>query len=344
MELMALLLARPRRKTRKTRQAATAVAALLSLGLVVSGCSSSDDDGAASSSDAQDGTRTVTDSEGTQVEVPAHPERAATLHFAATEALLDLGVAPVVQGSGNLKSLLPADDYEKVKDVPQLDQSDTDIEKIAQAKPDIILAADMVDKQTVEQLRDIAPVYVYTHAKDRSNWEGRGDQIADAMNLGDKLDDVKKELKDRQQEIADKYKGTLEGFRGALFGGWKENSFTVIGPESMPGRILAPAGLQWDATTTDMTKGIDGQELSQSVENLPSTLKDADAVFYGTDLFGKPAVDTGSVLELQAYKDLPAVKAGKSFPIGKQTIAGYMDAFNALDFLEDALKKLEQDK
>lgn len=332
------------RRSARSRKATAAVAGLLSLGLVVSGCSSSDDEGASAtdSQSAEDGTRTVTDSEGTQVEVPAHPERAATLHFAATEALLDLGVTPVLQGSGNLKTLLPADEYEKVKDVPQVELgADLNVEEIAQADPDIILAADMVDKKIVEQLKEIAPVYVYTHKKDRSNWEGRGDQIADAMNLGDKLDDVKTELKDRQQEIADKYKGTLSGMHAALFGAWKPNEFSIVGPESMPGHILVPAGLQWDATTTDLTRGIDGQELTQSTEKITSTLKDAEVIFYGTDLFGEPADETGPVLEMQAYKDLPAVKDGKSFPIGKQTIADYMDAFNVLDFLEDALKKLE---
>lgn len=317
------------------------LAALLSLGLVVSGCSSSDDDDS-TSAEASEDTRTVTDSEGTEVEVPVHPEKAVSLHFAATEALLDLGVTPVLQGSGDLKTLLPAHEYELVKDVPQLELgSDLNVEEIAQAEPDIILAADMVDKEVINQLKEIAPVYVYTHKKDRANWEGRGDQIADAMNLSDRLEDAKTRLKDRQEEIAGEYRDTLASFDAALFGAWSESEFGIVGPESMPGHILTPAGLQWDATTTDLTKDIDGQELNQSTEKITSTLSDADVVFYSTDLFGEPAVDTGSVLDMQAYRELPAVKAGKSFPIGKQTIAGYLDAFNVLDFLEAALKELE---
>lgn len=344
------------RGSRRSRKATAAVAGLLTLGLVVTGCSSSDDDATAASGAAsdqgssdtaaagtEDGTRTVTDSEGTQVEVPAHPERPVTLHFAATEALLDLGVTPVLQGSGDLQTLLPADEYAKVKDVPQLELgADLNVEEIAQADPDIILAADMVDKKIVEQLKEIAPVYVYTHKKDRANWEGRGDQIADAMNLGDKLDEVKTELKERQQEIADTYKDTLAGFDAALFSAWIDNEFSIVGPESMPGHILTPAGLRWDPTTTDLTKGIDGQELNQSTEKITSTLQDADVIFYGTDLPGTPSPETDAVLQMQAYQDLPAVKAGKSFPIGKPAIAGYMDAFNVLDFLEAALKELEK--
>lgn len=289
----------------------------------------------------------MTDSEGTEVEVPVHPERPVTLHFAATEALLDLGVAPVLQGqgSGGLEKLLPEDEYEKVKDVPQVELgADMNVEEIAQADPDIILAADMVDPAVVGQLREFAPVYVYTHKKDRSNWQGRSDQIADAMNLTSELDDVKAELKERQQEIADKYKGTLADTHIAMFAAWKPNEFTIVGPESMPGRILTPAGLQWDDTTTGLTEGIDGEELKQSTERITSTLNGADAIFYGTELFGDPAEETGSVLEMPAYKVLPAVEDGKSYPIGKQTIAGYMDAFNMLDFLEDALKKLQQRK
>lgn len=317
------------------------LATALSLGLVVSGCSSSDDDDSTSSETSEDSTRTVTDSEGTEVEVPAHPEKAVALHFGATEPLLDLGVTPVLQGTIDVDAFLPEEEADKMRDVPQLDLTNLNIELIAEEEPDIILAADMVDKGIVDQLRDIAPVYVYTHSKDRGNWEGRSDQIADAMNLSDRLDGLKVDLKDRQEEIAAQYGDALAGFTSAQFASWSDGEFAVVGTESMPGRIFGPTGLQWDAVTTEMTKDLDGAELVQSNEKITTTLQDADVLLYSTDLFGEINEYTSDLMEMSSYKDLPAVKAGKVFPIGKQTIAGYMDAFNALDFLEAALKELE---
>lgn len=330
------------------RKSAAAFAAVFTLSLAVTGCSSSSDDTPASTS-AQDATRTVTDSEGNRVDVPAHPQRPVTLHFNATEALLSLGATPVLQATGNLKALLPADEYAKVKDIPQLDQGDTDIEKIAQADPDIILVPNATEDTTVSQLRDIAPVYAYTHSgKGRSDWRGRNDEIADAMNLNGKLDDVKKHLADRQEQIAAEHRETLEKVRAALFtvggsrdGGSSGGGFGIAGPDSMSGRVLSPAGLQWDDTTTDLTAGIDGQSLSLSDEQITSTFSDADVLFYATDIFGKGTPELETMRDLPAFQGLPAAQAEKVYPIGKQLVAGYMDAFNNLDFLESALKDLE---
>jgi hypothetical protein len=166
--------------------------------------------------------------------------------------------------------------------IPQLDQGDTDVEKIAQADPDLILVPNATEQTTVYQLREIAPVYIYTHSgKGRSDWTGRNDQIADAMNLNGKLDDVKKRLADRQAQIAAEHKETLATVRAALFtvggsrnGGSSEGGFGIAGPDSMSGRVLGPAGLQWDDTTTGLTAGIDGQSLSLSDEKITSTFSD----------------------------------------------------------------------
>lgn len=337
------------RTARRPRKTVAALAAALSLSLAATGCSSSGDDDDAPAATAEDATRTVTDSEGTQVTVPVHPERPVTLHFNATQSLLSLGVTPVLQATGNLEALLPAEEYAKVKDIPQLDQGDTDIEKIAQADPDLILVPNATEDTTVAQLRDIAPVYVYTHSgKGRSDWKGRSDEIADAMNLNGKLDDVKARLADRQSQIATEHGETLGKIRAALFtvggsrgGGSSAGGFGIAGPDSMSGRVLGPAGLRWDDRTTDLTAGIDGQSLSLSDEQITSTLSDADVLFYATDIFGEGTPELETMRGLAAFQDLPAAQAGKVYPVGKQLVAGYMDAFNNLDFLESALQDLE---
>lgn len=86
-----------------SRRRALKFATLLTAGaLVITGCSaednsttqateSSSNEAGGEDSAAQGDTRTVTDYEGNEVEVPSDPQRVVTLHFAATEALVDLG-------------------------------------------------------------------------------------------------------------------------------------------------------------------------------------------------------------------------------------------------------------
>lgn len=266
-----------------------------------------------------------------------------TLHFAATQALLDLDATPVLQGAGDIENLLPEDEYDKVAEVPQLDIQGLVIERIALENPDIILVPNMVDEDVVEQLREIAPVYIYMHGgKDRSDWQGRGDQIAEAMNLTTELDDVKAQLAERQEQISGEYADTLSEIRTAHIAAWNDSEFGIVGPDSMSGRILSPTGLQWDENTTALTRDIDGQELSQSTEEITATLGDADVIFYSSDLFGGTLPELDEVMVMPAFRDLPAVRDGEVYPLGKQTIAGYIDSFNVLDFLEDALREMQE--
>ena len=44
------------------------------------------------------------------------------------------------------------------------------------------------------------------------------------------------------------------------------------------------------------------------------------------------------VLKTPLYQELPSVAAGKAFPIGKATVAGYSDANYTLDLVEQALQ------
>lgn len=286
--------------------------------------------------------RTLTDSEGNEVELPADPQRIVTLHFAATEALVDLGLVPVGQG-GYSDGLLPADKAKDIENVPIVnDRDDMELEAIAALEPDLILVPNYVEGEELEQLRAIAPSYVYTHGGEiRSNWNGPVAQIADAVNQTDKIDELETALAQRQAEIKDTYSDVLSKHKFAVINSYNEQEVDLNSDTSMLGKILGPAGVKWSDDENAIVGDEEGGELTVSLERINDAVGEADVLFYGTDLARNPSDNWAKLTEEDLYKNLKAVQNEQVYPIGKMTVAGYTDAMFTLDVLEEALQDLQ---
>jgi iron complex transport system substrate-binding protein len=332
----------PTSRLRRSRFAATA--AVAALALLVGACGSSDssdsDDAGATEDSA---TRTVTDSTGAEVEVPSSPERIATLHYAATQPVLDLGMTPVGQGVFEA-GIIPEDRVDTVGDIPVItnDATEPELEKVAGVEPDLILAPNVVEDEVLEQLRAIAPVYVFTlRGGDRANWAQRTTEIADAINASDKADKLASEFAQRQQEIAETYADVVEGKSVAVIAAYEENNFYAWGEDNMTGTLLMPLGFTWSEQENAVVADEDEPEAFVSFEKIGSTVGDADILFLDSDLRGEVNSFMESLQQTKLYQQLPAVKAGNAYVIGKNTVAGYTDAHYSLDRVEDALKDLQ---
>lgn len=131
-----------------------AVAALISL--------------AATAANAQD-SHTLVDGTGTEVALPADPQRIVSLHDTSlTVALLELGVIPVgshgrttEDGTPYIRSgeLVTGYDFSN-SDIKFVGNLPADIEAVAALEPDLILTTSW-QTAGVEQLRAIAPTYVF---------------------------------------------------------------------------------------------------------------------------------------------------------------------------------------
>lgn len=84
-------------------------------------------------------------------------------------------------------------------------------------------------------------------------------------------------------------------------------------------------------------------EAQISLEVLDRSLSDADVIFVNSDLRGDYDSLTKALMDSAVFKDLPAVKAGHVYPIGKATIAGYADADYGLDLAEKAITEYQKD-
>ncbi|MFE6487928.1 ABC transporter substrate-binding protein, partial [Streptomyces sp. NPDC057757] len=91
----------------------------------------------------------------------AAPQRVVTLSEMDLDSALTLGVEPVGLTAGRGQTGAPAYLADKAKDIPVVGAvTGPDIEKVVQAKPDVILAGQLADEQVLAQLRKIAPTVV----------------------------------------------------------------------------------------------------------------------------------------------------------------------------------------
>lgn len=125
-------------------------------------------------------TITVKDAFG-EVEVPAHPERVATVNWANQEVPLALGVVPVgmaatnfgdEDGSGVLPWVREKLDELDAPTPTLFDETDgIDFEAVAATKPDVILAAySGLTQEDYDTLSAIAPVVAYPEVPWKTDW------------------------------------------------------------------------------------------------------------------------------------------------------------------------------
>lgn len=106
-------------------------------------------------------TRTFTDERGVAVEVPAHPQRVASVSFFATDVALALGLKPVAT------TYMVADRHPDyllglTKDIQQIGQrAKPNLEILSEAKPDLIVAMKRYTVGNADALQKIAPYIAY---------------------------------------------------------------------------------------------------------------------------------------------------------------------------------------
>jgi iron complex transport system substrate-binding protein len=108
-----------------------------------------------------------TDATGTEVTVEAEPERVVTLGPAATQTMYEIGAENKIVGATSLSSYFP--DFGDWQDVGVTENRRTrpSVEKVVAAQPDLVIAENIVQDDTVAQLRGAGiTVYKFDQATD----------------------------------------------------------------------------------------------------------------------------------------------------------------------------------
>lgn len=304
--------------------------------------SEDDVDGASEEQGAEGGV--FTDAAGDEVEVPADVEDVVVLHYAGTQALVDLDVTPVGQGSLPGPASVPDDVWEVVEDIPEVTEggAEPQLEQIAGLAPDLILAPNVIDDDVLGQLQDVAPVYQFTlRGENRGEWTYNVEEIAEILDRTERYEQLESEFEARVEEVATDYAEVIEGLDATVVASFEEGNPYLNGSDSMTGNLLGDLGFGWSASTDAALEDEDEPEGYISLEDLSEAAGDADVVFFDSDFEGTPSALTGELTESEAYERLPAVEDGHDYPFGKITIAGFSDAHASLDLIVEALEDLD---
>jgi iron complex transport system substrate-binding protein len=310
-----------------------------------SGEAGADDPGSDNPVGAGDDVRTVTTVAG-EVELPADVDRVVSTHNIATQPLVDLGVEPV--GIGDLPEEAAYPEYwEAIGDLPQVGNGiEIDVEEVASLDPDVIFAINLATPETLDQLEAVAPVIVIgIEGPQRADWEGRAELVAEVTESEDALDGLEQRYADEVEAISTVNADTLAAETFVILDAFETGAVVPYGPDSMVGSVLGPTGIRFaPSATSELVQGVEeSPDVSVSFEQLPE-LTDGSVVLHGAlASTSEPTGPVQDLLDSPLFRASEAAETGQVYPIGKTVIAGYGDAFAALEQFEDALTQVAGD-
>lgn len=320
---------------------------LLVLGLVA-GC------GDAGSDDpvADDGTTTaatrVFAADNGDVTIPADPQRVVATGY-AVPALIEAGAALVGISSWERGvEMMTADDratYEELARVAGETAAETDYEAIAELEPDLIVLGipqPVMGDIDLEYLESIAPVVAIGPTVPDA-WRELSERQTDAAGRLDDFEAGRTAYEQRAAELAAKYEDALAGLRFGHIGGYGQldaGTFMREFSRSWGTNIAEDIGITYYGEVAEPGGG--GLDVSEypSLERIPESLGDADAITYSVQPDGTPNPSVQAVLDSELWQQLPAVQAGRVFPVRYTEASTYPSAMFTLDALDETLAPL----
>ncbi|MER5279923.1 iron-siderophore ABC transporter substrate-binding protein [Streptomyces sp. NPDC002809] len=291
----------------------------------------SDDSGASKSS----ATTQVTDATGTSVKVPSAPRRVVVLSEMDLDAALALGVKPVGLTAGRGQKGAPAYLADQAKDIPVVGAvTGPDIEKVVQAKPDVILAGQLADEQVLQQLRKVAPTVVTIDGT--KDWKKALSLTGKTLGKGNRAEEFLADYETRAAAL----KKDLGAEAGASVSvaRYSAKGSAVMQQGVFISDVLKDLGFTRPGIQNEKGEGHSTPISDESLKEI-----DGDWLFIGT--LTSTGSDQDLVDELSrkpAYKQLKAVSSGRSTVIDGTkwtSLGGAQAAVSVLDDIRKAMVK-----
>lgn len=293
-----------------------------------------------------------------QTVIESKPERVATIQWANHDVVLALGVVPVGFSAANYgvqddSGMLPWT-AEKLKQLgvenPNIfqDTDGLDFEAIADAAPDVILAAySGITQEDYDILTEIAPVVAYQTKPWVTTWREQVLFNATGMGMKEEGEQLIKDTENLIQEKASQYP-EMQGKKVAWvnFSAKDMSKLHIYTPADPRGAFLIELGMEYPQSITQQISDESNYSLRLSAENADA-LYDADLIIgYGDDslyeavkadpVLGKiPAIQRGSAVFIG--NGTPLAAAGNPNPL---SIAYTIDEY--LELIGGAIEKINE--
>ncbi|RLP77560.1 ABC transporter substrate-binding protein [Mycetocola tolaasinivorans] len=218
-------------------RASAAVAALTLTAGLLSACSTG---AAPASSEGASATRTFASAYG-DVKIPEKPLRVAAVSYDTPWQLMSLDVKPVAaQDYGKWIKEFSDTQQDFVKGVPTAGSfGELNYEALAATKPDLIVGdAYEIDESVYKRLSAIAPTAI-AKGKDRGDWQGLTEQIAEAVGKTDAWKGAKSTYETERDRIKTTYAAQISGNSWAHFSlGDDAGQFSIQEPTGAIGNLV----------------------------------------------------------------------------------------------------------
>ncbi|WP_206859038.1 iron-hydroxamate ABC transporter substrate-binding protein [Candidatus Enterococcus mangumiae] len=310
----------------------TISSALLMVGLL-SACSpssSTTEETAFSTTTADNGTHTVTDTLGHSVEVPNQPKRIIGSYL--EDYLIALGETPVAQwtvGSGSIQDYLQED----LKDIPTISY-DLPYENVLSFEPDLLLISSSatVEGGKYEQYSKIAPTYVVKNGTDVT-WEEQLQDIGKVLNKEDKAKEIIQDYQDYAKETREALSDKINGKTAAVL--WVTNNSAFMVSENRSSGRIVYEDLQFGVPSLveEVSKEATSDWSAVSSEKLAEL--DADyIILVNSD-------EQAAMFNEPTWQNLKAVKANQVFEFGPTSSWLYNGPIASRQMIDDIKAELK---
>lgn len=317
----------------------------VSLALVLAGCGSSPEGGPDTAE--QSGTRVFTADNG-RITIPADPKRVVATGY-AVPVMIEAGAPLVGISSWQRGEPMMTDEdlatYKKLTKVAGEQAAETNYEAVAEAEPDLIVIgvpAPVLGDIDVKRLESIAPV-VAIGPTVPSAWRELSRKQADAAGALKKFDAAQDAYEAEAAELAATYEDVLPKLKLGHVGAYGEVAKGTFQREfggSWGTNVAEDVGAKYYGKVKESGPGSRSVSEYPSIEELPAAFGEADALTYSVNADGSVPESVQYVLDSKLWKNLRAVKAGKTFPIRYTEAATYGQALKTLDAIGTSLAPL----
>ncbi|WP_404456205.1 iron-hydroxamate ABC transporter substrate-binding protein [Oceanobacillus kapialis] len=314
------------------------LAGILFVTLLLAACGESDnaaeDNGDTSTEQEQNGTRTITDAVGNEVEVPANPQNVIASYL--EDYLVALDITPVAQWSvrdGEDVQDYLQDDLGQVPTIP----SDLPYEAVASFEPDLLImdSAEMVEGNKYEQYSKIAPTYVVGEAQN-NEWREELKDVAKVFAKEEEAEQILTDYEEKATNAKEEISSAIGSESAAAL--WLFNdTFYIVNENLSSGDVLYnDLGL----TAPNVVQEISGDTVANwseiSLEKLAEL--DADHIFLIND-----DKESGSkMLDDPIWQNIPAVQNGNIYEYPGDSAWLYTGPIANSQIIDDVLESVTE--
>ncbi|MFY0408418.1 iron-siderophore ABC transporter substrate-binding protein [Solicola sp. PLA-1-18] len=316
------------------RPRALPAVAATALVLSLAACGSGSEDGTDAAGSASGAFPVSVKSSLGTAEITDEPQRVVTLGQGSAETAIALGTTPVAMerydwgadDTGYLPWVHEAV-TERGDDLPTLlkPSEQLDVEEIAAQRPDVILAVwSGITQDQYDLLSKIAPTVAYPDLAWSTDWDEQIDTVATALGKADRADDLKTDITDRLEAVADEHPEYAEHTFAYLYNTGPGTLGAFLEDEQRVS-MLRTMGLRLDPVvdTFEETEGTDSAVLS--LENA-ADFEDTDLIFtFYSDPKNKTEVEAQPV-----YASIPAIERGSTVVSTDQSFVTASSIINPL--------------